>query len=227
MPNPPEYPISIGNSVAELVWTLGCVDVARIRIKPPPGTVTEELFAALPSSPRCELVDGVAVAIPRRVLHDIYPPCLKKRIEFWSSQCAIELVAIAEPLIRIREGLVRSASLACFSGLSSKDSGHSTAAWVSLAPILAVEFCVDEVRPEEHRRKTSEFFEAGAESVWIIDVALKTIEVWDSPKSMRIYDCNDTITGTLTLQGFELNVGHWFQESHEQYQPKRVIPVKS
>jgi hypothetical protein len=51
-------------SLADLVERLGGIPLDRIRMRPPPGTATEEDVLAALEAPRkriCELIDGVLV----------------------------------------------------------------------------------------------------------------------------------------------------------------------
>ena len=61
-------------------------------------------------------------------------------------------------------------------------------------------------------RKRLEYFHAGVELVWIVDLVNRTIAIYRSSAAYRVVGENDTIDGEEVLAGFQCKVIDFFAD---------------
>jgi len=81
---------------------------------------------------------------------------------------------------------------------------------LDMVPELAIEVTSPTDRAEEQRKKVLEYFQAGVRCVWVIYPELQTVDVYESPKSVRILGPDDTLVGDPVLPGFQLRLADLF-----------------
>src|SRR4051794_23132230 len=157
-------------TLGDLLSRIGGVAPDRIRIRPPPGTATEEDWLAADQNrgPACELVDGVLVE---------KPVCLKESI------LAAYLIAVLNTFVRDRQlgfisgesgamalfpGLVRIPDVAFISTDRARKARVASSPIPRLAPELAIEVLSPSNTPAEMSRKREDYFAAGTKLVWQI-----------------------------------------------------------
>ena len=64
--------------------------------------------------------------------------------------------------------------------------------------------------------KLVDYFDAGVELVWLVDVQNRTIEVFEAPDASVILRADQTVSGGAVLPGFRLRVGELFNELEER-----------
>ena len=193
------------DNVAQLIAYLG-VSPERIKMRPLPGTATEEDVITI--RPLCELIDGVLV---------------EKPMGFWESRLAVLLGHYIEDYLevddigftlgeggmqRLEYGQVRIPDLSFY--LWSRFPNRE----LTMEQILdcVADLCVEVLSPtnskQEMERKRQEYFAAGAKLVWLVDPG--TVEVFASPNQSATLDESQTLTGGTVLPGFALKIADWF-----------------
>lgn len=84
-------------------------------------------------------------------------------------------------------------------------------AW-EINPSLAVEIISKNNTAYEVQKKIEEYFQAGVNQVWVVYPEQKQFYVYESPKSIRILDENDTLDGGPAVPGFKLALRDFFQQ---------------
>ncbi len=197
----------VTTNVADLIAHLG-VPPERIRMRPPPGTATEE--DVIMTRPLCELIDGILV---------------EKAMGFWESRLAVLLGYYVETYFedhdigftlgeggmqRLEYGQVRIPDLSVY--LWSRFPNRE----LTMEQILdkVADLCVEVLSPsntkKEMERKRREYFAAGASLVWIVDPETVTVEVFTAPEQSTVLDESQSLDGGTVLPGFTLSIRAWF-----------------
>ncbi|MEZ6081953.1 MAG: Uma2 family endonuclease [Pirellulaceae bacterium] len=71
-----------------------------------------------------------------------------------------------------------------------------------LSPNLVVEVLSPVNTKAEMSRKRLEYFHAGVEVVWIVDCVNRSVAVYTSPSSVKVFGEHDTVDCTQALPGF-------------------------
>mgnify|MGYP001221545678 CR=1 FL=1 len=203
-------PILESTYVADLIDHLG-VPPERIRMRPIPGTATEE--DVVRTRPLCELIDGVLV---------------EKALGFWESRVAVILAYYLEAFFetndigftlgeggmqRIEHGQVRIPDVSVY--LWSRFPNRQ----LTLEQILdkVADICVEVLSPtntsKEMQRKRQEHFAAGAKLMWFVDPEKRTVEVFTSPKQSRVLTETDVLDGGDVLPGFTVSIKTWLERA--------------
>lgn len=78
------------------------------------------------------------------------------------------------------------------------------------APDLAVEVLSPGDRPGEVSEKVAEWLQAGAQAVWVLDPADRTVTIHATGQWPRRLDAEDVLCGGNAVPGFEIVVGEIF-----------------
>jgi Uma2 family endonuclease len=81
---------------------------------------------------------------------------------------------------------------------------------LEIVPELAVEVTSPTDRAEDQRNKVHEYFQAGVRYVWVVYPELQIVDVYESPKSVRVFGPDDTLVGDPILPGFQLRLADLF-----------------
>jgi Uma2 family endonuclease len=82
--------------------------------------------------------------------------------------------------------------------------------YIDGGPDLAVEIVSPNDMAEDVRRLIDEYLQAGAQAVWIIYPAFKTVEIHRANGSMSVLRASDMLVGEATLPGFSTPVSALF-----------------
>lgn len=78
------------------------------------------------------------------------------------------------------------------------------------------EFVVEIISDNEEKnhvsRKIREYFNAGTKVFWVISPEFRMVEIYTSPKEVRICTDNDMCSATSVIDGFELSVADVFRK---------------
>jgi Uma2 family endonuclease len=206
---------------AELHERLGGIPLARIRLKPPPGTATEEdLLHA--RKPICELIDGVLVEKPMGARESLLGAYLCSLL--WGHAEANDLgVVLGEAgFIRLDVNQVRApdATFIPWSEFPGSEVPEDEAFW-SVAPMLIAEVLSPGNTRAEMDRKLAELFEAGCKLAWVIDPRNKTAKVYTSAKKFKELDETGTLDGGKVLPGFKLKLADLFASTKRRKKKPR------
>jgi Uma2 family endonuclease len=81
-----------------------------------------------------------------------------------------------------------------------------------LAPNLAVEVLSPANTPREMAVKRQDYFEAGVDLVWEVDLARRSVSVYTSAESVTTLGENDVLDAGNVLPGFAMPVQQLFSE---------------
>jgi Uma2 family endonuclease len=193
-------------TLADLLEELGGISPARIRIKPPLGTATEQDVIDIHDRENrlFELVDGVLVEKTMGLFESRVAIVVAFLIESYLSQNDLGFVAGADGMLRLSPGLVRIPDVSFIRW--ERVQGHRVprVPIPDLVPNLAVEVLSPSNTAAEMDRKLRDYFNGGAERVWYIDPQTRTAQVWTSPGESVEVDENGMLDGGTLLPGFRL-----------------------
>jgi Uma2 family endonuclease len=206
-------------TLAELMERLGDVPLERIRLRPPPGTATEEDVLAALDSPRkrlCELVHGVlvekAMGTREALLAVLIAHFLWNYLEIHDLGIALG----ADGALRLVPGLVRIPDV-CFISWTRLPQGKLPPERIArLAPDLAVEVLSEGNTRKEIQLKIRDYFLAGAQLVWVVYPKTQTAEVYTSPTRRRRVGKNQALEGGPVLPGFRLPLRELFARAERR-----------
>jgi Uma2 family endonuclease len=206
------------DTLADLVEQLGDIPLARIRVRPPPGTATEQDVLDLYRREKrlCELVDGVlvekAMGFRESCLAGVLLGCLRLSVVPRNAG----LVSGEAGMMRLFPGLVRIPDVAFIAWDRIPGRRMPTEPIPDLVPDLAVEVLSTSNTPREMARKCQEYFDAGVRVVWLVDPEARTVAVYTAPDQYTLYDATQTLDGGDVLPGFALALGDLFAELDRQ-----------
>jgi Uma2 family endonuclease len=198
------------STLADLHAQLGEVPLRRIRLKPAPGTATEEDLRKA-GKPICELIDGVlvekAVGTRESMLGMYIGRLLLNHIE----PDDLGIVLGEAGFIRLGKGLVRApdAAFIPWAAFPNGEPPEDEAYW-SVSPGLIVEVLSPDNRRGEIDRKLREFFEGGCTLAWVINPRTKSAKVYTSAKRFKELDATGMLDGGKVLPGFKLLLADLF-----------------
>src|SRR4051812_39002444 len=164
---PPTTPNRPYRTVADLLEHLGGVPAERVRLRPAPGTATEQdvLDAEAHEDRLCELVDGVLVEKPMGIEESLLAAELIFHIKLYLKTHRIGTVAAPDGTIRLMPGQVRMPDVAFFSWDRLPDGRAPNVPIPAIYPDLAIEVLSASNSKREMARKLREYFGAGTRLV--------------------------------------------------------------
>jgi Uma2 family endonuclease len=183
----------------------------RIEASPFLGrAMTEDELLALPKDGyRYELVDGRIEGAPTKWVHE----------DVGANLMALLLAAgvrdygriIGSGLgCRMRNGNIRPPDLG-FVTRARVPQGAEREEFFDGAPDLAVEILSPSERPGTVHRKLGEYFDAGAQQVWLIRPEERTVAVYGVSPDPLVLGVTDLLTGGELLPGFACRVAELFE----------------
>jgi Uma2 family endonuclease len=211
-------PVTI-ETVADLLESLGDIPPERIRMRPPPGTATEDDVLTVRASEKrlCELVDGVLVEKPTRYDESRLAAELIYSLVDFLRRHNLGTAAGADGMMRLFTGLVRIPDV---SFVRWEHLPESYGAIPPIAPDLAVEVLSESNTPKEMERKLREYFEAGTQLVWYVDPRSRTVTVYTSPDQLIVLDESQTLDGGTVLPGLEIPLRELFDRASRRGGPR-------
>lgn len=201
-------------TIGDVADRFGPIPLSRIVLDPPPGTATERDVLAIYERDKrlCELVDGILVEKPMGYEESVIAAEIIRRIGNFIRRRKLGIVAGEAGMLKLARGLVRipDVSYVSYSRLPGKRRPRQPIP--RLAPNLAIEVLSESNTPREMQAKLVEYFDAGVELVWFVDVRHQSVEVFTAPDSSVVFRAAQVITGGTALPGFRLKVCELFQE---------------
>jgi Uma2 family endonuclease len=206
------------HTLADLWERLGRVPLERIRIRPAPGTATENdvIEADIHEDRLCELVDATLVEKAMGFRESMLAIALGEYLRAYVNPRNLGLVSGEAGMMRFFPGLVRIPDVAYASWNRFPDRRVPTEAIPPLVPDLVVEVLSKSNTEEEMARKYREYFEAGVLRVWEIDPKDRIVAVYTGPEQFTVLDEAQTLTGEEVLPGFTLPLQQLFAELDRQ-----------
>ena len=213
----PPLPPAI-ETLADLVDRLGGVPLTRIRFHPYPGTATVQdvIDASRRNGKRCELVAGVLVEKPMGWNESSLAGWLVAMLNIFVLPRNLGIVTIPDGAVELREDLVRLPDVAFTRWDRLPDRKRPTRPIPNIAPNLAVEVLSRSNTPREMAIKRQDYFAAGVELVWEIDLEQRSVVVFTSPADSETLRAGDALTGGAVLPEFTLAVADLFAELDRQ-----------
>jgi Uma2 family endonuclease len=206
------------DTVAELIEALGDISPERIRMRPAPGTATDDdVLAAHARDKRlCELVDGVLVEKPMGFDESRLAAAVIHAVGGFLQDHDLGTVAGADGMMRLMPGLVRIPDV---SFVRWERLPEQYGQILPISPDLAVEVLSPSNTPKEMERKLHEYFEAGTRLVWYFDPKARTVTVYTSPDQLTILDEHQTLDGGEVLPGLVLSLRDLFERASRRRGP--------
>jgi Uma2 family endonuclease len=200
-------------TLADLVKQLGDIPLERIRLKPAPGTATEEDVVAALDLPRkllCELVDGVLVEKPVGTKEALLAGVIVHLFWDYLEEQDLGIVIPADGPLRLWIGLVRIPDVSFISWDRLPGGELPDQAIAGVIPDLAVEVLSKSNTKREMERKLREYFQAGVRLAWLIDPKTQSAKVYTSATKARRIGPDQVLDGGDVLPGFTLPLKQLF-----------------
>lgn len=205
-------------TVADLINHLGGVSPRRIRMRPPPGTATEQdlLDRDAAADRLLELVDGTLVEKAVGSRESLLAVAIASALRAFVRPQRLGVVLGADGMLRLFRGLVRLPDV-CFISWARMPGGRvpEQAVW-DVFPDLAVEVLSEGNTPGEMARKRREYFDAGCRWVWMVDPNARTVAVYRDADRFVVLNESESLDGGEVLPGFLLGLRELFAELDEQ-----------
>ena len=215
----PEY---VFERFSDLLERLGDIPPERIRLRPAPGTATEE--DALQAEARyhrlCELIDGTLVEKTVGFYESRLAAVLLYFIESYSQQNDLGFVLPGDGMVWVEPGQMRMPDVSFFSWSHFPDRLLPAGQILDVVPDLAVEVISPRNTKKEMERKRKEYFLGGATLVWEVDPLKKTVRVYTAPDESRLIREKGTLDGGAVLPGFKLSLAETFRRAGARREEK-------
>jgi Uma2 family endonuclease len=206
-------PTTPTETFADLHARLGFVPLSRIRLKPAPGTATEEdVIKGRDGAPKrlFELIDGVLVEKPMGTPESFLAGRLFRMIGDHADEYELGIVLPGDGPVRLRPGNVRYPDVSFIPWESLPGGELPTEKIWSVTPSLAVEVLSESNTPSEMDLKLGDLFSTGCRLAWVIDPAAKTAKAYTSAKRFKELDSAGVLDGGKVLPGFKLPLADLF-----------------
>jgi Uma2 family endonuclease len=201
------------NNMAEVMERIGDIPLARIRMRPPPGTATEEDVLAAWAGPNrrlCELVDGVLVEKAVGLREALLAGEVIRMLGNFNNEKDLGVVLGADGMIRLEPGLVRIPDVSFIPWEVIPGEKVGDEAMSPYIPSLAVEVLSPSNTKKEIERKLRDYFLAGVRLVWVIEPKTETARAYTSPTEFRRIAKSGNLQGRDVLPGFSLPLAEVF-----------------
>lgn len=194
-------------SLADLQEHLGGIPSNRIRLRPPPGTATEnDVIEAARRDHFCELIDGTLVEKTMGWYESRVAAILIYLLESFLETRDQGVVTAPDGTIRLMPGKVRIPDVAFFSWDRFPNRQLPREPIPDLAADLAVEVLSEGNTEREMQRKLREYFAAGVRLVWLIDPSDRTTRVYTAVDQGTVIAEDQPLSAGAILPGFEVTL---------------------
>lgn len=201
-------------TLADLLRRLGGVPPDRVRFDPLPGSATEVhvLELAERHGILCELIDGVLVEKAMGFRESYLAMALVQWLRDFVVARNLGIVTGPDGMMRLFPGLVRIPDVAFVAWDRCPNRRVPQDPIPDLAPNLAIEVLSESNTKGEMQVKCSEYFAAGAEQVWLVNLKSRSVAIFTDPDTFVRCGEDDTLDGAPVLPGFQLVVRDLFAE---------------
>lgn len=201
-------------TLADLLHSIGDIAPERVRLRPTPGTATKQDLLALEGRGDriYEVVDGVLVEKPMGYYESVVAATIVRILGSFVVPRKLGLVSGADGGLEFREGLIRVPDVGYAARERFPQVIDPTDRVPAIVPDLAVEILSKSNTAAEMKRKRMDYFQAGVRLVWMVDLATRTVAVYDQPENPTILSSTDTLTGGDVLPGLEVLVKDIFAD---------------
>ena len=194
-------------SLADLLEHLGGIPAERIRLRPQPGTATEQdVIEAERHDHLCELIDGTLVEKAMGWRESRVAHLLGHLLEDFLEEHDWGVVTGADGTVKLMPGQVRIPDVAFFSWDRFPNRRLPEEPIPNLAPDLAIEVLSRGNTEGEMRRKLRDYFAAGVRLVWYIDPQSRNTRVHTAVDQTTVIGEDQPISGGEVLPGFQVTL---------------------
>ena len=199
-------------TLADLLRELGDIAPSRVRLKPAPGTATVGDVIRIRNDERrlFELVDGVLVEKVMGHPESRVASALIAALERYLEGNDLGAVTGEGGMFHFPDNLVRIPDVAFARWERFPNLQETQKSVPSVVPDFAVEVLSQSNTPREMSRKLKEYFKAGVQLVWIIDLDDTTVTTYISPTKAKTHLLSDMLDGGKVLPGFQIPVAKLF-----------------
>lgn len=228
---PPPPPVAGIRTMAELLEHLGGLPPERVRLRPTPGTATEQdvLDVDAHEDRHCELIDGVLVEKTMGIEESLLATELGALVSVFVKSRKLGIVTGEGGTVGLLPGQVRIPDVAFFSWDRLPGRRVPKVPIPAIYPDLAIEVLSVSNTKREMARKLREYFTAGTRLVWYIDPGPRTVAVYTRPEQVTVLTEADTLTGAEVLPGFQVPLRELFAalDRSGEDDPNAVTPPTS
>ncbi len=217
-----ETAISAPETIADLIENLGGIPPERIRMKPPPGSATEDDLIAAQKGPRkilCELIDGVLVEKAMGTREALLGGIIVHLLWDYLKKHKMGKALPGDAWLRLMPGLVRVPDVAFISWKRMPGGKFPKSPIAPLVPDLAIEVLSRSNTRAEIDRKLGQYFLSGTTLAWVINPKTETAVVYRAPDVSRRIGKNGILEGEEVLPGFQLSLPDLFALADEEEPP--------
>ncbi|MBX3401185.1 MAG: Uma2 family endonuclease [Gemmataceae bacterium] len=207
------------DTLADVLHALGDIPPDRILWNPFPGTATEaDLLRRERHDSLLELIEGMLIEKPTAAWKSFASALFVYHLLTHVRRFNSGVVAGPGCLMRLKAGTVRMPDV-CYSAWETMPKTDSHLQSIAeFPPDIAVEIPTPRMTNREAIRRRNDYFAAGSQLVWFINLKARTVAVYTDPNSFSLLRESDTLTGGDVLPGFELPLAEFFNDP--QLQPK-------
>lgn len=204
---PPLWPASEDWSLADLQEHLGGIPAERIRLRPWPGTATEDdVIEAERRDHLCELIDGTLVEKAMGWYESRLAAILIHLLESFLEKHDLGITAGEGGMLRLMAGQVRIPDVGFFSWNKFRDRQLPHEPIPDLVPDLAIEVLSRGNTEAEMQRKLRDYFAAGVRLVWFIDARQHCTRVFTAADQVSVVGEDQPLSGGDVLPGFQVTL---------------------
>lgn len=196
-------------TVADLLDRLGGISASRVRMRPTPGTATENDLKQAPGRV-CELVDGVLVEKPMGCRESALAMYIGGLLGSYIRPGRLGVILGEAGFLRVFPGQVRAPDVTFIPWSAFPGGRPPDEPFWSVAPDLIVEVLSPTNTTAEIDRKLTELFRLGCKLAWVIDPETESAKVYTSAKRFKEYERTATLDGGKGLPGFTLSLADLF-----------------
>jgi Uma2 family endonuclease len=201
-------------TIADLLEQLGDIPPNRVRLRPYPGTATEQDVIDIRTREKrlCELVDGVLVEKAMGYNESALTAWLIYLLIGFVEEHDLGIVAGPDGTLRLMPGLVRIPDISFVSWGRLPGQTLPRTPIPDLVPDLTIEVLSESNTRREMERKLGEYFSVGVRLVWYVDPRTRTVQVYTGVDEITSLDASQTLDGDDVLPGFSLPLQRLFRE---------------
>lgn len=204
----------LATTIADQLNELGGISLSRVRSTPPMGTAElADLIHANESGGRasCELVNGTLVEKAMSYEASVVAIAIARILGGYISMRRLGLVSGPDGFFRFASS-VRGPDVAFVARDRLPGGTFPRQPYPALSPNLVVEVLSPGNTKSEMARKRFEYFHAGVQAIWIVDVVHRSVAVYTSMTDVNVLGEQDTITAGEILAGFSTPVAEFFTD---------------
>ncbi len=203
----------VPSSLEHRLQELGDILANRVLLQPPPGTASLDDLLRVNSTSQhlCELVDGTLVEKAMGYKQSVVAVAISTLLRLFVSKNQLGLVSGADGFFQLLS-TTRGPDVAFVHRDRLPQGKLPTDAYPAIAPNLVVEVLSEGNTRGEMNRKRLEYFHAGVQLMWIVDLDNRTIAIYRSSSAYRLVGEDDLISGEDVLPGFECKVQEFFAD---------------